>query len=456
MKHTYTLLLALLCHVHAAFGQKWISQSFSIQTTADVAYGKAVDFAGNERSLLMDITVPTDDAPPSCGRPLMVVVHGGGFLGGSKGDAGVRRMMKEFAQRGYVTASVDYRLGMFQTPNEVHCNVTQLFNFPWDCLNMADTAEWYRGAYRAMQDARGATRYLINHRDEYNIDPDNVFLVGESAGAFTVLMMGYLDDPGEKPIQASALPNALPPNKIYEQTCIQKAQWDTTIASMKLARPDLGPIEGTLNLPSRPHTIRAVGAFYGAVFGDLLAVNASPSLPALYMYHQPNDLVVPFNQGRVFQGISNCLQGFPGFCSSIINRPWVYGSKAIKTHVEALKSAGKPAPDYLFDQTSNQTDCAGQIANTSLTGHAIDNFAIRTFSMAYFFAPRVKSCTSASHEVPALPFLISPNPVQERLTVVYSGADNLLSASLTDLTGRVVLQQTAFAAGPQTWDWEMP
>lgn len=442
------LLISFLLFTALAFGQKWVDKTYTIQTTPDIVYGTATDFAGNQRALRMDLSVPTGDVPPPCGRPLLVAVHGGAFLGGDKSEATLQSWMKDFAQRGYVAASVNYRLGMFQTHHEVHCNVTQILNIPWDCSNMADTAEWYRGAYRAMQDVRGAIRYLVNNRLEYNIDPNNVFLVGESAGGFTVLNVAYIDDPSEKPAAAHLLPDVQKPNKIYEQVCVQKFGWNTDIASMQLARPDLGPIEGTLNLTSVPYTLRGVGNFYGAALGDLFSRNTYAKPPVLYMFHQPNDLIVPFKKHRALESFTYCLTQFPTFCSGIISRPYVSGSQAIQTQLDALKAAGKIIPDYLFQFTNNQAGCLEQFANPSLGGHAMDNYDLRTGAMAKFFAPQVAQCqVSTLHQADGLTDLvISPNPVHDVLTVAWGGSAHVISAELLDAAGRVVFQKNDFAA----------
>ncbi len=439
------IALSFICLIVTglAYSQKWVAPTYAIQTTPDVLYGTAPDFAGNLRMLRMNITVPTNDVPPPCGRPMLIAVHGGAFLAGDKSEATLQSLMKDFAQRGYATASVNYRLGMLQTNQERHCNITQIFNTPWDCYNIADTAEWYRGAYRAMQDVRGAIRYLVNNRTTYQIDPQNVFLVGESAGGFTVLNVAFLDSPLEKPATAYALPDALPPNNIYESACIQQFQWDTSILSMSLKRPDLGPMEGILNSPSPPYTIRGVGNFYGGAMGDLFSENTyAAEPPALYIFHQPNDLIVPFNMGRVLEGYSDCCIGLG--CATIISRPIVYGSAGIKVQLDNLKNIGKKVPEYIFDQTSNTANCALQVINPALTGHAIDNYTLRTSNMAKFFATRVAACVSSTRnpEWALSDLIISTNPVRDVLTVEWSGGvASVLSAVLVDTGGKVVFRK---------------
>ncbi len=80
--------------------------------------------------------------------PLIVHIHGGGWMGGSKFPCPVVNMVN----RGYVVASVEYRF-------------SQKAVFP-----------------AQIQDCQAAIRWLRTHRDEYKIDPDHVGVVGGSAG----------------------------------------------------------------------------------------------------------------------------------------------------------------------------------------------------------------------------------------------------------------------------------
>jgi carboxylesterase type B len=206
----FSLACFLLLHVLPAKGQLYVDSLFSFQQTSDVSYGQAMDFAGNVRDLDMDICVPVGDNPGPNGRPLMVLIHGGAFLGGTKNDANIQRMMQEFAERGYVTAAINYRLGMFQTASNWNCNVS-LFGIQWNCLNQQDTSEWYRAVYRGAQDAHGAIRHLVNNASQYQIDPSQVFVVGESAGGYIAMATAYLDVPTEKPTPCPPTRSMTPP-----------------------------------------------------------------------------------------------------------------------------------------------------------------------------------------------------------------------------------------------------
>jgi acetyl esterase/lipase len=76
-----------------------------------------------------------------------------------------------FAERGYVVASINYRLGFFPLAPSVD-----------------------RAGYRALQDAHAAVCYLIANADEFGIDTSNIFAAGTSAGAITALNLAFMEE----------------------------------------------------------------------------------------------------------------------------------------------------------------------------------------------------------------------------------------------------------------------
>lgn len=459
MKKIYLLVLLLVATLAAP--AQFVDTLYHYRDTT-LTYGTAIDAGGNVRSLDMDISIPTDDSPPPNGRPLMVLIHGGGFISGTKSDPAIRFMREDFAKRGYVTAAIDYRLGMIQTNLNFHCNVS-LF-VPWDCLNQSDTLEWMRAYYRGIQDGHGAIRYLVNHAADYGIDPQNVFVVGESAGAFIAMGVGYMDDPSEIPPGVGAIAAAPAPNAIYDQACVQAYQLDTNIASLNLSRPDLGSYLGTMNYPANTtYRIRGVGDLYGAVFQNLFAVNANDAaIPCLYLFHQPDDLIVPFGKQRVFAPYAYCCVTNFG-CAYITNRPFVSGGSDIRTMIDALAANGDSVPHYQAEFTSNNYDCLYQIANgaTCGCGHALDNYWLRTSNMAVFFNGCVDTMAVAVKDPFAhLAMQVFPNPSAGEFRVVLPSDVEVEAVSVMDLVGRMVLQESkhgnafrlqmsaAFARGP--------
>ncbi len=107
--------------------------------------------AGHERQKL-DLYVPK----AGTNLPLIVHVHGGAFLAGSKEDDVPTGLLA----RGYAVASINYRL-------------SQHAIFP-----------------AQIQDCKAAVRWLRAHAAEYRIDAGHFGAVGESAGGHLVAMLG--------------------------------------------------------------------------------------------------------------------------------------------------------------------------------------------------------------------------------------------------------------------------
>lgn len=122
-----------------------------------------------KKAYLFDLYQPRGDKEIK--RPLMIWMHGGGFKFGTKTAKGVKTWSRAFAERGYVCASINYRLS----------GENPLFHF--DAL--------MRASFYAVQDAKRAVAYFRKNADKYGIDPDKIILGGNSAGGFMALDAAY-------------------------------------------------------------------------------------------------------------------------------------------------------------------------------------------------------------------------------------------------------------------------
>jgi acetyl esterase/lipase len=144
----------------------------SVTVTRDLAYGSAAGASGQPVSLGLDLYTPTGDATTTA-RPAVIWIHGGGFSAGTKSASDVVQLATTFAKRGYVAASIDYRLlappgcGGTGTPSS-QCAVA---------------------AVEAEHDAQAAVRWLRAHAAQYRIDPDRIAVGGTSAGAVTSILV---------------------------------------------------------------------------------------------------------------------------------------------------------------------------------------------------------------------------------------------------------------------------
>jgi acetyl esterase/lipase len=159
------------------------SPSFRIER--GVAYGRG-EVADGEVPLLLDLYRP--DGEVSGGRPVVVIVHGGGFASQSRTDAGVVEIARGLAGRGIVVASIDYRL-LPQVPVPSDRVEPLLAALPQLPIGDAMAA--------AIDDTLTAVDWLTANADELGLDVERLGIVGSSAGALTGDAVAYaLDDHG--------------------------------------------------------------------------------------------------------------------------------------------------------------------------------------------------------------------------------------------------------------------
>jgi acetyl esterase/lipase len=141
----------------------------TVTKQADITYGSAVNQDGTTETLTFDLYTPTGDR--RTGRPLIVWVHGGSFCCGSKTSAEIVDEANTFAKKGYVNASISYRL------SDNGCR--------------SQDEECIQSIHDAIADAQAAVRYFRAHAATYGIDPALISIGGTSAGAITALGVGY-------------------------------------------------------------------------------------------------------------------------------------------------------------------------------------------------------------------------------------------------------------------------
>ncbi len=125
--------------------------------------------------LKLDVYTPMYDSEYE--RATFIYVHGGGFQSGSRDEPLIQDFCKDIAKRGYVVASVSYRLTRKDTETGFGC----------DCDAMDKLATFDN----ATMDLQDAIFFLIQQREMLGIDPQKIILAGSSAGAETVLNTAY-------------------------------------------------------------------------------------------------------------------------------------------------------------------------------------------------------------------------------------------------------------------------
>lgn len=128
--------------------------------------------------LHMDGFVPDGPGP----HPAAIIVHGGAWVTGDKVRS-VRPLFKPLADANIAWFSIEYRLLRGNSPEALI------------------SLEGLAALASASDDVRNAVAFVRQHSKEWNIDPDRIVLIGESAGAHLASMAALQPAPGT-PVQA--------------------------------------------------------------------------------------------------------------------------------------------------------------------------------------------------------------------------------------------------------------
>jgi len=419
---------------------------FAYTVESDIVYGADTNYLGLIDTLELDLYKPLGNLDPQ--RPLLVLAHGGSWLAGCKHDPlGVVPTAIEFVQRGYVVASINYRLGWHKA-QFVSGNVAGFGISPWPesyrALYALDSAEIKRAIFRGQQDMKAAVRFLKARAALDSVCTDKVFVGGESAGGFVALAAAFLDRAEERPTACAAQPDAPEPYSLFlNLTGFDCESHEYTVLPTMRARPDLGSVEGALNLNGHDARVRGVANFYGGVPAEAFTQDwwQGTDTPAVYLYHQTCDGVVMHNQGKPMSIISN-------YCN-LGAAPWHYqyptmrGSGAIANAFAGMNSAPAYHTDFQscapFNPDIALIDCARYGDNGSY--HYVLGRAARCQQLATFWAPIASepgSCLSSSISVDMQHTLVQAVPVPANEAVRFAHANG--PASIVDGAGRVVLQ----------------
>jgi len=292
----YKISFFLLLYSYNLFAQNCETDRYtnsifdSSQSFTNVTYAKNVpefqlSIFGSESvediDLSMDIRLPpsTDTATK---RPAIVWAHSGGFILGSKANNDMQALIDTFARRGYVTASIQYRMGM----------------------NILDDVSAERAVYRATQDASAAVRFFRENADILKIDPDLIFVAGSSAGSVAALHLGYVEN-SERPASSFEQTNGSG-SVIAEDLGNLHSHSIEQITNGSLSNPVSTTVSG--NESGMPNGILAC---WGGL-GDLDWINVQTDTPPIILFHGLDDTVVYPDCEQPFQGLGT----MPILCGS--------------------------------------------------------------------------------------------------------------------------------------------
>ncbi len=272
----FILAATILYSINVSAKSRYLNKVFdNVKILRDIKYTSH----NIDEYVKMDIYLPTDDNMNQ--RPAIIFAHGGAFLIGDKNDSTIRTLCKEFARRGYVTASINYRLAQYPS--------------------------FLKMGYQAVQDGKTAVRYLKHFSYKYGIDPDYIFFGGISAGAITALNVAYLED------------------------------------SEDIAGRDfkslLGNFDYSTNHYSESCKVAGVINICGGVL-DLLHIDKVENTPVI-SFHGTIDNIIPIDRGLPFTGYMSTYNSVARFINTLAPMEPVYGSRSIHQRLKNLNIKNK-------------------------------------------------------------------------------------------------------------------
>ncbi|RYY23996.1 MAG: alpha/beta hydrolase, partial [Chitinophagaceae bacterium] len=230
------LLLFLNITLSAQTHVRYKTQVFDhAERTRNIYYGKAEP---QVKRHVMDLYMPSGDTAGN--RPVIVLMHGGGFKFGSKNNSRMRVWGRHFAKKGYVCVSINYRKR----------KGNPLRHFPDLALACVTAAE----------DAITATQYLKQHAVQLGIDTSKIILAGHSAGAMIALHAVYST-----------------PNDIRHMLQNPESVADTVV---------------TTSQRHNPASVAAIINFWGAIYDTTWLQHAKVPIVSV---HGDRDRIVPFD-----------------------------------------------------------------------------------------------------------------------------------------------------------------
>jgi hypothetical protein len=110
---------------------------------------------------------------------LIIYVPGGGWEGGSRDDKSLIPFYHHFASLGYNVVAIDYRLGIKMAKEKGEFNSGNSVEKYIEAINMG------------VEELYDATAFILKRADEWNIDKDQIIIMGGSAGATNCNMAEY-------------------------------------------------------------------------------------------------------------------------------------------------------------------------------------------------------------------------------------------------------------------------
>jgi hypothetical protein len=170
---------SLYCLFSLFISPQGASNAADVQSTGASIEKTTYEYAvKNSQKLQLDRFVDTS-ANMEGSRPVIIFSVGGGWENGSRGGGDVPTFVQYLTSLGYVVVSIDYRPGI------------KIAKDNGEMTKENGTAMYLRAIEWGVEDLFDATSYILEHADEWNVDKDQIVIMGGSAGATNSLVAEF-------------------------------------------------------------------------------------------------------------------------------------------------------------------------------------------------------------------------------------------------------------------------
>jgi acetyl esterase/lipase len=309
---TLLLLSTAVCLAQTAASPD--AATFAADLSRYEVHTNVVYHTANNYEAKLDLYLPPRSIPPTQPAPVVIVIHGGGWIAGTKEERVFEVL--PYLQMGFAAVNVEYRLAQVSL------------------------------APAAVEDCRCALHWVFANAKKYNFDPNRVVLQGGSAGGHLALITGMLT-----------------PTAGFDHECPSGAEnvWSGNATTEK--DPKVAAIVnwfGISDVVDELHGANAKG--YAVVWlgdqpnADEIAKRVSPinyvdkNNPPIITIHGDKDALVPYQQSvRLHKaldaaGVPNQFVTMPGaghggFTYDQNQKAWAAIREFLKSHVKGLNDA---------------------------------------------------------------------------------------------------------------------
>ncbi len=429
-------------------------------------------------SLKYDVYEPVGDT--NSARPLIIYVHTGNFLppplnggpNGSKTDSAAIVLCEQWAQRGFVSMALNYRLGwnpVATTPLERRASL----------LN---------AVYRAIHDVKQLVRVIKEDAagaNTYKIDPNKIILYGQGSGGYVAVAYSSLDKHAELEIPKFLNPltntsyvdtatvgnidgfggllNLYAPNGFSSDVhftanaggALADTSWleagDNPMVSFQAVRDPFAPFDqGIVIVPTTNEDVvevqganvfmakaNALGnnTYTSRTFTDVYTTTAQAKYGQTYSYIYPapdDNMTVRANS----EGLYPLLRPLGASIFQNQGSPWEWWDPSSPLATAVVNPGPPPVTAHQASLLSNpdMSPSKGRSYLDTIQGYMIPRIMV-SLQLDGYMSIGMEENTLAND------LSIYPNPANDILTVSYNKQAKIESIEIIDLTGRLVMSK---------------